>query len=507
MHRFSCSLFVPILLFLAIINWNCSKINTTSIGQDLIPAVDNVSTFADTLEINTTQAVFFDTTRVSNTDNHTLGSITNDPVFGTTKANVFVELKPAFFPYYFGNTGDTVDAVVNPAPNTSGFDSIVLCLAFKGLYGDTTKKQRFDVFKIDKDANDFRNFSYKLDYQPAITPGSIGSAEILPTEVKNIIRFPGSKNDTVTNQIRIKLNQSFLSEFVASLDTSSGSSSIFRSDSLYKNLLRGFAIKTGELAKSNALFYVDLNSTNTRLEVHYKKRRNAVLDTTFSSFYFSTSSSASVSSSGHANYLKRDSSLAEFIKSPGADALYLQTGPGTYATLKIPRLSSFPNSIIHKAEIIVEQIPASTPDLAELDKALAPPQYLYLDLVDTISPLNYKPVYYDLNPAVPYNPDNNLFFFPTGGVDFNYFGGFVQRKNDALGNSIYHYSFNVSRYVQNMVTKRTANYALRLYAPHNLTYYNKVFAFKNSLANGRIKVGSGSNPNYKLRLRIVYSKI
>ena len=34
-----------------------------------------------------------------------------------------------------------------------------------------------------------------------------------------------------------------------------------------------------------------------------------------------------------------------------------------------------------------------------------------------------------------------------------------------------------------------------------------VFAFKNSLANGRIKVGSGSNPNYKLRLRIVYSKI
>lgn len=507
MHRFSSILFIPAIFFFAIINWNCSKINTTSIGQDLIPAVDNVSTFADTLEINTTQGVFFDTTRISSTDNHTLGSITNDPVFGTTKADVFVELKPPFFPYHFGNAGDTVDAVVNPAPNTSGFDSIVLCLAFKGLYGDTTMKHSFNVFKIDKDATDFRNFSYKLDYQPAITPGAIGSAEFLPTAVKNIIRFPGSKKDTVTNQIRIKLNQSFLSEFVASLDTSTGSTSIFRSDSLYKNLLRGFAIKTGELAKSNALFYVDLNSTNTRLEVHYKKRRNAILDTTFSAFYFSTSSSASVSSSGHANYLKRDSSLAEFIKSPSADALYLQTGPGTYATLKIPRLNNFPNSIIHKAEIIVEQIPASTPVLAELDKALAPPQYLYLDLVDTISPVSYKPIYYDLNPAVSYNPDNSLFFFPTGGVDFNYFGGFIQRKNDAVGNSINYYSFNISRYIQNMVTKRTANYALRLYAPHNLTYHNNVFAFKNSLANGRIKVGSGSNLNYKLRLKIIYSKI
>ena len=286
MHRFFFNLFIPALLFLAIINWNCNKINTTLIGQDLIPVVDNVSTFADSLEINTSQGVFFDTTRISSIDNQTLGSITNDPVFGTTKADVFVELKPPFFPYYFGNAGDTVDAVVNPAPNTSGFDSIVLCLAFKGLYGDTTMKHSFNVFKIDKDATDFRNFSYKLDYQPAIIPGAIGSAEFLPTAVKNIIRFPGSKKDTVTNQIRIKLNQSFLSEFVASLDTSTGSTSIFRSDSLYKNLLRGFAIKTGELAKSNALFYVDLNSTNTRLEVHYKKRRNAILDTPFLLFIF-----------------------------------------------------------------------------------------------------------------------------------------------------------------------------------------------------------------------------
>ncbi len=506
MPRYSFSLFISAIFFFAIINWSCSKIDTTSIGQDLIPAVDNVTTFADTLEINATQGVFFDTTRISSTDNHTLGCITNDPVFGTTKADVFVELKPPFFPYYFGNAGDTIDPVVNPAPNTSGFDSLVLCLSFKGLYGDTTMKHRFNVFKIDKDATDFRNFSYKLDYQP-VTAESIGSAEFLPTDVKNIIRFPGSRKDTVTNQLRIKLDQSFLSEFVASLDTSAGSTSIFRSDSLYKNLLRGFAIKTGELDKSNALFYVDLNSPNTRLEVHYKKRRNAILDTAFSSFYFSTTSSASVSSSGHANYLKRDSSQSEFIKSPSADALYLQTGPGTYATLKIPRLTNFPNSIIHKAEIIIEQIPASTTVLADLDKVLAPPQYLYIDLLDTISPVSYKPIYYDLNPTVHYNPDNSLFFFPTGGVDFGYFGGYVQKKNNALGNSIYYYSFNISRYVQNLVTKRTSNYTLRLYAPHNLTYYNNVFAFKNSLANGRIKVGSGSNINYKLRLRIVYSKI
>jgi len=187
--------------------------------------------------------------------------------------------------------------------------------------------------------------------------------------------------------------------------------------------------------------------------------------------------------------------------------LYLQTGPGTFATLKIPQLNNFPNSIIHKAEIIVEQIPASTPALAALDRALTPPQYLYIDLLDTVLPIRYKPIYFDLNPTVPYNPDNSLFFLPSGGIDFGYFGGFIQRKNDALGNSIFYYSFNVSRYVQNMVTNRTNNYTLRLYAPYNLNYYNTVIPFNNNLANGRVKVGSGSNVNYKLRLRIIYSKI
>jgi len=49
---------ITAFLFLAFINWGCSKLDTTDIGSDLLPAVDNVNTFDTVLTINTTQWYF-----------------------------------------------------------------------------------------------------------------------------------------------------------------------------------------------------------------------------------------------------------------------------------------------------------------------------------------------------------------------------------------------------------------------------------------------------------------
>ncbi len=89
--------FIAIILFF---NWGCTKIDTTTLGGDLIPAVDNVHTFADTLLITTTQGFFDDTSRVVYNELHPLGAITNDPLFGTTNADLYVQLKPGFFPLF-----------------------------------------------------------------------------------------------------------------------------------------------------------------------------------------------------------------------------------------------------------------------------------------------------------------------------------------------------------------------------------------------------------------------
>ena len=108
---------ITAITFFSIFGWNCTKLDTTSIGSDLL-AVDNVNTFADTLFINSTQGFFNDSTYISKYDDYTVGSISNDPLFGTTQASIFMQLKPPFYPYYFGGYKDTLVA----------YDSVVLCL-------------------------------------------------------------------------------------------------------------------------------------------------------------------------------------------------------------------------------------------------------------------------------------------------------------------------------------------------------------------------------------------
>jgi len=485
----------------------CTKIDTTTLGKDLIPAVDNVNTFADTLPVEGTQGVYLDSfTRVGATEPHVVGTISSDPLFGKTKADLYLQLKPSYYPYYYGFVGDTIADLISPAIDArgTGFDSAVLCLSFKSFYGDTNVAQRLSVYVMDRNVSNFKSDStYKLDFLPDQTAGEqlIGSTTFMPNTVRNYTRFPGRFRDSISNQIRIKLDNNFLSTLIGPRrDTSAAANGQFRSDSLFLANLPGFVVKADGV-QGNGLFYVDLNDKATRLEVHYKKIKNNILDTTYSTFSFSNGVSTRVSA--HAVRLQRDRSGAELLN-PLSDALYLQTTPGTYANLFIPRLSILDNRIVHRAELVVQQIVTNDP----LDQAMLPPSYLYLDLLDTSSTgeERLKPVYFDLNPRANYNPDNNIFFYPNGGIDFSYFGGFAKLR-EVDGKRQFYYTFNVSRHVQHMVTNGLLNFRFRLSAPVNLRYYGFNIAYRNQLADGRVKVGNGNHPRYKMFMRVVYSRI
>ncbi len=504
---FSAKALLYIVVSSALAIAGCTKIDTTNIGRDLIPVVDNVNTFADSLEIVGTQGIFPEDSvlRVARTDLHVLGTVSNDPLFGRTKSDLYLQLKPSFFPYYYGIIGDTIADVIAPAVDArgSGFDSAVLCLSVNSFFGDTTVPQTFRVYVLDRNVSNFKDSAYRLNFLPDQTAGEqlIGTASFLPNAVKGFTYLPGRAKDSVRNQIRIRLDNSFLASLIGpGRDTSAAANGQFRTDSLFKANLPGFVIKA-DGAQGNGLFYVNLDDKATRLEIHYKKIRNNVLDTTYSSFSFSNG--LSTSASAQATRLIRDRSGAE-LNNPDADALYLQTTPGTYANLFIPRLGTLNNRIIHRAEVVVQQIPSASP----IDQAFLPPSYLYLDLIDTSSTgeERFKPVYFDLNPRASYNPDNNVFFYPNGGIDFTYYGGFA-RLRQAEGLNQFYYTFNVSRHVQHMVTNGILNFRFRLQAPVWLRYYGYNVAYRNNLADGRVKVGNGNHPKYRMFMRVVYSRI
>ena len=519
---FTAAFAAAILLTIGVIS--CTKIDTTTQGGDIL-LVDNINTFEDTMYVNTSQGIFLnDSTLVYKNENHVIGRIDNDPFFGKTEAAIYVQFKPTFYPFYFGNAGDTVkNGTTGNASPLAGFDSAFICLSYKGAWGDTTLAsnipQNFEVRTISNLDVDFRDKTdtvRKLNYQPSfINTTIIGSATITPQKIKSFAKLnKGLFKDSINNQIRIKLDPAFASSIFNGQDSAAtGANNGFYNDSIFRRKFNGFAITVS--GTGNTLYYVNLAEAKTRLEFHYHKTRAGIKDTVVQSFQMFPLAQGVIAASSSANYIKRTHS--SFITAPtaGAPFLYLQTSPGSFANVSIPKLTNYSNRIIHRAYLIVDE----QPYVRTVDEYYTPPPYLYLDLKDSSNavPQKYKPLYFDLSNQV-YNPDitTSPFYFPANNVDVNVAGGDALRRRDPnSGLEYYGYELNITRYVQHIVTNNFYNYDLRLYAPSQIYYPQYigrqfVIPFFNPTAVGRVRVVSGSVPNtdiHRMRLRIIYSKI
>lgn len=497
---------VTILGYLSIVvcSWGCSKLDTTNLGADLIPAVDNINTFSTTLDIITTQGRFDDSFKIARTENHLLGIINGDFLFGGTQANIYLQPKPSFYPYYFGSAGDTLVKV----------DSVVLTLSFQGSWGDTSKSQTLNVYEINDTNFGDSVFQYKsIKYQPTLG-NLIASKSIDIRRLRDTVRFANGKDSSI-NQIRIKLSDVFAQTLGGRDSTKAGvgGNNAFYKDSIYRKLYSGFAVVPSG-GSGNALMYINIADSKTRLEIHYRKKANQTgkLDTAYTTFNLQTNDFAAQIPSGTGNYIQRN--WSGNVLNPSPDALYLQTSPGTFANLRIPALDTFQNAIIHRAQISIEQIP----DDPILDSILSVPPYMYLDLIDTPSK-RWKPLYYDLNPNVRYDPDykSGFPYFPTGDIDYTYFGGFARKKTNVLGQNVYYYDLNVTRHVQKIVSRVYRNYDFRLFPGSRVLYPQYTTSsfvasdlpLDNPLGFGRIKVKSGSYPDNRVKMRmvIIWSKI
>ena len=487
--------FFSFVLFLT----GCTKLDTTTIGSEFIPNIDNVTVKADTIEIITSQNIFQDSTKLGLLENHVIGNINDDPDFGDTKATLFLQLKPTFFPYYIGNAPK--DSIVKA-------DSVVLCLSYKSFWGDSTVPLQLQVFDIPQDVEsrwDVVDSLHSINYYPSLGGDLLGSKTIDIRTLGQYVKI--GKSDSVKNQIRIKLSDEFVNRLFQQDSVNVFQKNAFVNDSLFRLFNKGFEVYA---YAGKALAYVSLSDENTRLELHYKKRsRNSndtgyssTIDTTYSAFYFNPGiQSSSLRRSVAANYIQRSN---RNIDTSNHAIVCLQTSPGTYAKIKIPALDTFRNVVVHRAELQIQGIEPIA------GQQYAAPDYLYLDLVD--SGVNkWKPVYFDLNPNSAYDPDFKLSgypFFPLNGqVDIGYYGGKLRNQSGHP-----YYTINITRNVQQLITKKTKNYEMRLFAPNNFSYpqySTAIIPYYNPIAKGRVKLAGGAypDPTYRMKLRIIYSEI
>jgi hypothetical protein len=459
------------LFFLYLIS-SCKKINeATELGSNLVPAVDNIHTFEVALNATTRNFLFNDSTQVAYNDLVALGDI-NDPGFGHTHANVDFNIIPSVFGSYPFLNKDSVD-----------IDSVVLSLSYQGAYGDTTNNgiQTLRVYEISKTAGFSDTVRYKFsdpNSDFATTGSELGSATYAIKDLQDTITLTrGTDTSHVNGVVRIRLDNSLGTRF-AQYDTSAG----YKNDSLFQTLFPGFAVKAD--ATGNAMSYFNLSDVSkTKLTVYFRVTTNGKKDTTSLDFFHSIN--------GQSNFVDRQNggNYLAYLNNGAGDKVYLQSTPGSYVTIKIPALDTFSNKIIHRAEIVATKIPSMADDI------FTPPSRLILDRRNKSAPDSFFVL------------QNDLVADASGGLSFATFGGTLLSDNT--------YRFNISRYVQSIVTKHVPNDTLRIYAPLRTNLYNSnlkitfIVPVNSAVAKGRVVLGGGTyaDSTTRLRLRIIYSNL
>ena len=360
------------------------------------------------------------------------------------------------------------------------------------------------VFEIDKNTPLDPTKTYPSQY-PAAKPVNLGSS-LAPAKTIDIRRLGDSvKNryENAVNQIRIKLNSSVAKRFIKDYD----STNAYRSDSAFRTYFAGFALTADAAGGANALLKISLSDTNSKFSLFYSSSSTGATkrDTSVVNFVFNTNFS------GDANFITRDRTGSDAAKhitttSQPDSLVYVQASPGTYVRIKIPGLQGLSNRIIHRAELITEQVPDDG-TLNTIEKQMIAPRYLLLSRYDS-SIKNKR--------NIP-----NDYILGSSGPNIGSFGGYRTSKAILGYDQVASYLFDLSRYVQGIVTRKDTSFTLRLSAPTNdsLSYTppypnntaSQPYYFGPSTGNeagdGRVRLGGGTHTRFRMRLRIIFSRI
>lgn len=466
------------ILTAILLTTSCNKIDTTDLGSGLIPPIDNILTF-DTI-LSVTSDNFFaneDTVNMIYTQLHGTGIIENDPEFGKTSTHFYTSFAPSASHTYPFIKRDSVK-----------IDSVVLSLAYGGLYGDSSSSQVIEVREVDP-IFDFHDTGYSITHEDfLVRPELIGSKGVLFYTLNDSVQYK-NEGDTVSSgrELRIRLDTGWARRFVA-YDTTAGDA--YNNDSLFQRKFRGIEVRAAESSPiKNAIAYFSLTeNARTRITFYCRIQNNGKADTIAPYFIYKAGMPEAnlVQRTPSGNYLANMSNGID-----NDQQIFIQATPGSFTTINIPGLTALPNSVIHRAELIMEK----SPSLEE--SSYLPPQRLFIEALSGDTTATIRNDFVGIN--------------SSPGYDLTALGG-VFKSNK--------YIFNLTRYVQSIVTKGYRNYTLKVSNPFIARPYfttsadiisgQRVPLIINPLiAGGRVVLYGGgySDSTKAMRLRIIYSKI
>ncbi|MEI6764584.1 MAG: DUF4270 family protein [Bacteroidota bacterium] len=360
-----------------------------------------------------------------------------DPIFGLTTACSYTQFHMPENALTFGT---------NPVP-----DSLVLCLAYAGQYGDSTEALTFFVNEIAE--NLYLDSAYHSDDKSTVFKNVLGTKTFVP-KIHDSVFVDGINNIA---HLRIKLSQNLAQKFI----DASGTSDLADNTS-FVSFFKGLRISSMPEFSSGSVQSFGFLSSGTKLVLYYHNDS----DTTSQKFVIDEKC-ARYNAFEHYGYGQADPMLKNQILNGDTlapNSLYLQAMGGLKVKLQFPHILD----LVSKNQIAIDKAVL----VVKVDET-------------TIGTLN-PPVNLAL---IKINNDGTFSFLPDQYFGTSYFGG----SYDA---STHEYRFTISKYIQDLLLYGSG-YDKGLYlAVSGAAIYGN-----------RVVINGSGNTNGKLRLEITYTKI
>lgn len=446
----------------------CKK--DAKIGANLLPATDlSNAIFTDTFTVNakTENDTFLRTDKLAK---NYLGII-NDPKFGFQKANIAVEL-------------DRPNLIYGDSLRNFTVDSAYLLLRYYTIYGDTNVAQDIQVSEINTNINpDLLYYSNNTTFSGSTILGQRNSYKYVPTRKETV-----SRTDTtgISNALKIPISNTFAQAILDLPD------SIQRDTIEFRNRVKGLFIENASL-NGNAMAEFDFNSIYSGLYIYFKDKHNNNKDIRLQTYIYGYIN-------GVVSQKKRSVNLYQNTLSPQVQStiassaisdsiIYFLGQSGTRVKISLPTIANLGKQTINLATIELTQMEDNS--IGSYSK----PQSLFL---------------------LKRNSSGDLAILPTNeGVAI-----FDTTATDDFGRKITRYRFNITRYMQTLVSGSGTNSDLYItnYPPAGTEVaYNNLSITPKALASATddyfgyapervILAGSNnSNQKYKLKLKLYYT--
>jgi hypothetical protein len=458
---------------IAIAHTGCKE--NTIIDSKVAPNLNNISVveLPDTLTV-LCKTVFDDSVITSlNVTGipiyQALGYITNDPIFGKTNAGIYMQVIPV-------NTNPLIFM------NGEVIDSVMLFLPYAGVtFGDTSPTaptEKISVYRIDSTISASGNYYPSSSFGPDFNTVYGSTTVNLNNLVTDSPFIYGAKRMPA---LVIKMNNIFQNTLANASNTSGTDFPTFL------NAFRGFYIAASDTTTpASSLPYFQLDGADTFTQAGVLVFHHTPGSDTEQVFQYPYN----MTYCGHSNHISRNYTgtvVSNYMNNASAptDRIFLQNQPGAAIDLKVPAIAHLKDSlpvgaVINKAELIITQ---STNPL-EISSTFTTPVKLFPLGVAT-SAAGVDTGIYFIEDRYPATTTSALAFLD----------GYRQIKT-VSGISTSQYTINIPREVISCMNQRKA---LHLHINGTQDYPG---GFR--LVTGGI---TSPDPNYKIRLKITYTKL